>query len=135
MPLKQRKQIFLNIVKNSNWQEADQLVIYNVWVTKIWTQDYRRETNPASDKVEALNLSLACEVPVSSPVNAYFQYQVNSIWAYGFVYKLMRLDSSSPRWKNFVFSAHIPLFRPEFVNIKAEVVLAATLSKKITRSK
>ena len=55
MPLKQRKQIFkINItVKNPNWLEEGQLVICKVW-TRIWTQDYQ-ETNPASDRVEALN--------------------------------------------------------------------------------
>ena len=42
-----------NIFKNPNWQEADQLAIYKAW-PRIWTQDYR-ETNPASDRVEALN--------------------------------------------------------------------------------
>ena len=41
------------MVKNSNWQEADQLAIYQEW-PRIWTRDYR-ETNPASDRVEALN--------------------------------------------------------------------------------
>ena len=43
----------LNIVKNPNWQEADQSAIYTAW-PRIWTRDYR-ETNPASDRVEALN--------------------------------------------------------------------------------
>ena len=42
-----------NIVKNPNWQEADQLAIYKTW-PRIWTRDYR-ETNPTSDRVEALN--------------------------------------------------------------------------------
>ena len=42
-----------NIVKNPNWQEADQLAIYKVWL-RIWTRDYK-ETNPASDRVKALN--------------------------------------------------------------------------------
>ena len=38
---------------HGNWQEADQLVINKAW-RKIWTRDYR-ETNPVSDRVEALN--------------------------------------------------------------------------------
>ena len=42
-----------NIVKNPNWPEADQLVIYKAW-PRIWTKDYQ-ETNPASDRVETLN--------------------------------------------------------------------------------
>ena len=33
--------------KNPNWQETDQLAIYEVW-PRIWTWDYH-ETNPASD--------------------------------------------------------------------------------------
>ena len=44
-----------NIVKNPNWQEADQFAIYKAW-SRIWTRDYR-ETNPAGGKVEALNLT------------------------------------------------------------------------------
>ena len=39
------------MVKNPNWQEADQLAIYRAW-PRIWTWDYQ-ETNPASDRVEA----------------------------------------------------------------------------------
>ena len=46
MPLKQMKKT-VKQVKNPNWQEADQLAIYQGWL-EIWTQDYR-ETNPASD--------------------------------------------------------------------------------------
>ena len=42
-----------NIVKNPNWQEADQLAIYKAW-PRIWTRDYR-ETNPAGGRVDALN--------------------------------------------------------------------------------
>ena len=49
MPMKQRKQVFqINVT-----QDADQLAIHKAW-PRIWTQDYR-ETNPASDRVEALN--------------------------------------------------------------------------------
>ena len=43
-----------DIVKNPNCQEAHQLAIYKAW-PRIWTQDYQ-ETNPASGRVEALNL-------------------------------------------------------------------------------
>ena len=42
-----------NIVKNPNWQEADQWAIYKAW-PRIWTQDYR-EKSPASGRGEALN--------------------------------------------------------------------------------
>ena len=41
-------------VKNPNLQEPDQLAIYLAW-PRIWSRDYR-ETNPASDRVEALNM-------------------------------------------------------------------------------
>ena len=42
-----------NIVKNPNWQEAGQLVIYKA-CPRILTRDYQ-ETNPASGRVEDLN--------------------------------------------------------------------------------
>ena len=56
MAVKQRKQISNkhNLVKNPNWQEADQLAIYKAW-PRIWTQD-SHETNPTCGRVEALNL-------------------------------------------------------------------------------
>ena len=41
------------MVKNHNWQETDQLAIYQAW-PRFWTRDYW-ETNPASDRAEALN--------------------------------------------------------------------------------
>ena len=41
------------IVKNSNWQEADQLAIYKEWL-RVSTRDYR-ETNPVRGRVEAFN--------------------------------------------------------------------------------
>ena len=42
-----------NIVKNPNWQEAEQLAIYKVWPS-ILTWDYH-ETNPASSRVGGLS--------------------------------------------------------------------------------
>ena len=57
MPVKQRKKNISNkrnIVENPNWQEADQFAIYKAW-RKIRTQAYR-ETNPASDRVEAVTI-------------------------------------------------------------------------------
>ena len=50
-----------NIVKNPNWREADQLAIYKS-VTEDLNSDYR-ETNPASDRVEALNPDLRITTP------------------------------------------------------------------------
>ena len=41
------------MVKNSYWQETDQLATYKAW-PRIWTQDYK-ETNLASDGVDAMN--------------------------------------------------------------------------------
>ena len=41
------------MVKNPNWQEADQLAVYKAW-PRIWTQDFP-ETNPTRFSVEALN--------------------------------------------------------------------------------
>ena len=45
--------LLLDIVKNPNWYETDQLAIYKTWPSRIWTRDYR-ETNPAIGRVEAL---------------------------------------------------------------------------------
>jgi len=52
MPLKKRENISnkRNLVKNPNWQEADQLAIYKA-CPKIWAGEHR-ETNPDSGRVE-----------------------------------------------------------------------------------
>jgi len=52
MPLKKKETNILN-ERNPNWQERDQLGIYNTW-PRIWTR-ISRETNPACDRVGALN--------------------------------------------------------------------------------
>ena len=39
------------MVKNPNWQEANQVAIYKAR-PRIWTRDFK-ETNPANDRVDS----------------------------------------------------------------------------------
>ena len=59
--MKQTLYMEQNIVKNPNWQEANQSAILQTW-TRIWTQDYREQIQLA------VRVGLEFHIQITSPV-------------------------------------------------------------------
>ena len=59
--MKQTLYMEQNIVKNPNWQEANQLAILQTW-TRIWTQGYREQIQLA------VRVGLELRIQITSPV-------------------------------------------------------------------